>query len=413
MKILHVINSVDPRSGGPGHAIRGMAAAQAARGNQVAVLATGIQVAEPWHPQADYLREMLANPVFAGVELVLGRAFGRRRPWDRYAFSPQSAAWLRRRMADSASRPDVVHIHGVFSHVTTVAAATARRHGIPYVLRPAGSLDGGCLDSGHRRLKDWFVRWFLRRDLDRAARIHATSELEANNLARLGLVERVCVIPHGVPVPNARGGCDARDAEQFLTEFPQLKGRRIVLCLGRIDPIKRFPLAVEALGRLRESHADLTLVIAGFDAGHLAEVQTTAARLGLADRVVYAGFLQGERKQAAFAAASAFVLPSSHENFGVAAVEAMAHGVPAVVTPEVASHEYVDRCRGGFTVAGTADAIADGLCRVLSGDGPHMGRRGRDFVLHHLSWDAVAGRLEEMYEGARKSFQRSAFSIGG
>jgi glycosyltransferase involved in cell wall biosynthesis len=205
------------------------------------------------------------------------------------------------------------------------------------------------------------------------------------------------MVPHGVDLPHNAG--NARP-DAFHRRFPELTGRRLALCMGRVHPIKRFPLVVEALARVRAGLEDLSLVIAGHDAGHLAEVRSTASRLELQDRVVDIGFAEGGLKDEILAAADLFVLPSIHENFGVAVVEAMSHGVPVVVTPGVAAHVYVDQSGGGLTVEGTAEALADAIRRVLEGDARTMGLRGRNFVADHLSWPAVARQLDDMYREA-------------
>ena len=115
MRLLHVIHSLDPRSGGPSHAIRAMVREQVRAGCQVTLLATDVQSAEPWAPREEYRRHILEDPAFSGAEVFLGRSFGRRRPWSRFSYSPECAGWLCRRLADANKRPEVVHIHGVFS----------------------------------------------------------------------------------------------------------------------------------------------------------------------------------------------------------------------------------------------------------------------------------------------------------
>jgi len=116
--------------------------------------------------------------------------------------------------------------------------------------------------------------------------------------------------------------------------------------------------------------------------------------------VVFAGFLEGEAKQEALAGADLFVLPSIDENFGIAVVEAMAHGLPVVVTPGVAAHVYVDQSGGGLTVEGTVESLAEGMRKILNGDGPAMGRRARAFIEQYLSWPAVMRQYDQMYRDA-------------
>ncbi len=394
MRVLHIIHSVDPRSGGPSHALRGLVQAQVARGHRVTLVATTAQSAEPWAPRDDFVRCMQADPAFQGVDLVLGRAWGRHRPWSRFSYCPHTVRSLAARLADPHHRPEVMHIHGQFSHLTIRAAQLARRRRVPYIVRPAGSFDAACLDKGMARWKRVFLELFHRRDLRRAAAVHVTSQAEADQLNRLVPGCRLAIIPHGVAVPNEPPR-EARD--DFLRRYRQLSGKRVVLFLSRLHEIKRPEWLLEAFQRLRPEMPRLGLLLAGPDAGAGQRLRVLAQAAGLNGEVLFPGFLQGAEKAAALAVADAFALPSQHENFGVAVIEAMAHGVPVVVTPGVAAHEYVDASGCGLTVEDNLDAFTEGLRRVLRADRQELGRRGRQYVAKHLTWPAIAAQVDELY----------------
>ena len=169
MRILHSIHSLDLRSGGPSHAIRGLVAAQVTAGHDVSVVATTMQSAEPWLPTEDFAKVVRDDRHFAGADVSLLRGFGRRPPWSRFGYCPGIRSWLDERIRQKTKRPDVVHIHGVFSHINSAAAAAARRHGIPYLVRPTGALDPNCFRTGRQLLKQAFTKLILGRDLASAA----------------------------------------------------------------------------------------------------------------------------------------------------------------------------------------------------------------------------------------------------
>jgi glycosyltransferase involved in cell wall biosynthesis len=388
------MRTLDPHTGGPGLAIRKIVAGQVARGHRVSLLATTVQAKTPWAPRDEYVKQMQSDRAFDGAEVHQGTAFGRGRLWMNYAFSPECRRWLRRRLADRQSAPDVVHIHEAFNHITCITAATARRNSVPYIVRPAGSLDDMCVAMGHHRLKQAFLWLSLGKAMRHAARVQATGLPEAEQLRRWVPSERIRVVPHGVDVPHDD---PARLRPLLLAEFPQLRGKRVLLFMSRIHPIKRLGLLLEGFGRVHHDCPDLALLVAGQDRGDLAAARAAVQRLRLENAVVFAGFLQGELKQGAFAVADLFVLTSLHENFGMAAVEAMASGLPVLVTPGVASHVYVDQSRGGMTVEENAEAVAAGIREILAGDPAGMGRRGRDYVEEHLSWPAVLDQLDRLY----------------
>jgi glycosyltransferase involved in cell wall biosynthesis len=394
MRILHVIQSVDPRSGGPSHALRAVVRGQVAAGHDVSLLATVVQANGPWQAIEAYRRASREDGAFRGCDLNLLDAWGRRKPWSSYAFSPGARKWLRQRLTDTLRSPQVVHIHGVFSHVASLAAVESRRRGVPYIVRPCGILDAHCLTLGSARLKRLFLHLLLRRHLQAAAVLHATSAPEADELARWVPRERIRTLPLGVEVKCRAEPCVV---QRFLARFRQLQRKRIVLFLGRIATKKRPELLVEAIACLRGEMPDLVLLIVGEDDGGMPAVEAAVRRHGLSDAVVHAGFLQGEEKDAALAAASLFALPSLDENFGVAVVEAMACELPVLVTPGVAAGQYVEVSGGGLVVQGTAEALALGIRRILTSDPRQMGRDGREFVEQHLSWPAALAQLDELY----------------
>lgn len=396
MAILHVIHSVDPRSGGPSNALRGIVRAQLDRGHQVAVLATEIQSAEPWDARGRYVERMHEDASFAGADVSILPARGRRRPWSRWGHSPACVRELRSRFRDAQRRPDVVHIHGIFSHVTTSAARLAHQARIPYVLRPAGGLDAWCLDSKNAAVKRMLLRLLVETDMRRAAILHAMSPAEKQVLARWKPEGDVRCIPHGVNVPS---NLDELRSE-FCRRYTQAEGRRCILFLGRLHAKKRPEVLVEALDRLQAEFPDALLVIAGHDDGQEKVLRTAVSERRLDDSVLFTGFLTGTLKAGAYAAAEVFALPSRDENFGVSVIEAMAHGAAVVVTNGVGAHVHVDQSGCGVTTRDDVASITLGLQTLLRASSREIGRRGIAFVNQHLSWPAVAAQLDEMYHEA-------------
>jgi glycosyltransferase involved in cell wall biosynthesis len=242
-----------------------------------------------------------------------------------------------------------------------------------------------------------FFDLLLHRDLQHAAFLHATSQAEARNLSDLGMAGKVRTVPLGVKPASFDPSVAA---VPLCKRFPNLRGRRVVLFLSRVASIKRPGLLVEAVARVRRELPDVILLIAGHDAGGMATVHDSVDRHDLREHVVFSGFLEGADKLAAYAIASVFVLPSRHENFGVAVVEAMAHGVPVLVTQGVASHIYVDEAGCGRTVDATAEALSQGLRDVLSSDREVLGNRGREYISKYLTWSTVVQQLDELYRDA-------------
>ena len=264
----------------------------------------------------------------------------------------------------------------------------------PYIIEPHGALHDACFKMGRRRTEQLFLRLSLRKDLQQAGCVLVSSRQEQEHLARLLPGVRAVCLPHGVDLPEK----DRSDAAQaLLAEFPQLRGKRVVLFLGRIHAIKRPELIVEATVLLRKAYPQLMVLMAGPDGGALDVVRAAACRHGLEKALVVTGFLQGDRKEGAFSLAELLVLASTKENFGLVVTEAMAHALPVVVTRGVGSHAYVDESGGGLTVEGHAAALADGIRIVLENDPRAIGQRGRRFVADHLMWPQVMLGGEAIY----------------
>ncbi|MEO8377442.1 MAG: glycosyltransferase, partial [Candidatus Sumerlaeota bacterium] len=307
--------------------------------------------------------------------------------------SPESAPLLREIM--KSETPDVVHIHGLFSHLTMLAPRICAAADVPYVMRPAGGLNAFCRAQGNKSGKDIMFRMFVKHDMEGAEFIHATSEREKDELKLLFPSSRIEVIPHGVTIPSETELELAR--ANFLVAYPQLASRPFILYLSRIHRKKRLDLVIRAMAQPPLDNMEFMLVIAGADAGFREEAELFAAQLGLANRMLFTGFLDGEVKSGAFAAAKVFVLTSEDENFGAAAVEALAHGTPALLTRGVDAHIYIDAANAGLTVHGEVDDINRGIVSLVNADRDDIAKRGRDYAGANLSWRNVATRLGKLY----------------
>src|SRR5262249_48351413 len=197
-----------------------------------------------------------------------------------------------------------------------------------------------------------------------ASAIHYTSraeQLEAS-LAHPGIASLPsAVIPLAIDAVN-----QSAESTAFFAKFPAASGRSIVLFLSRLDRKKGLELLLEAFARVRSSVDRSILVIAGEgNAGYSTSLRARADALNLNRDIVWAGFLSGDEKTAAFAAASVFVLPSFSENFGIAALEALAAGVPVILSDQVALSDEIRNADAGFVAPCEAGALAKKVITLL------------------------------------------------
>jgi glycosyltransferase involved in cell wall biosynthesis len=291
---------------------------------------------------------------------------------------------------------DALHVHSVFLWPTWAAARAARTAGVPYVLSPRGMLVRDLIGRRSWLAKSLWMQMIERSNLEQAAAVHLTSQLEAAELQRFGWrLPRLAVIPNGIDEPPPDGGEIATDIEEIVAEQP------LVLFLGRLS----WKKGLDRLLRAFASNRAGKLAIVGTDDEGLAPQLVKLARgLQIADRVrILPRTVIGSEKERLFAAARAFVLTSYSENFGNTVLEAMQRRVPVVVTPEVGAAEVVRESGGGLVVAGDPMALGAAICRLTSDVGlaRSMGEAGQRHAMAHYSWKSIAVRMEDLYGSLR------------
>lgn len=372
MRILHVISSVDRKHGGPTAALLGLAFAQVRLGMDVSVVSS-FRVDE----EVGLVKSFEAFGVH--VHLI--------GPGSRRLVRVNGLA---QKMSGLVVGRDIIHIHALWEEIQHQAAMSGRRLEVPYIFRPCGMLDPWSL-SQSKWAKKLMLLLRLKRDLNGAAAIHYTADLERDLAGAVGIRgPRPIVEPNGVdfsefdPLPE-RGGLRRR--------FPELGDRPIVLFLSRIHPKKGLDLLIPAFARGGPSDARLVLAGPGEDA-YIAELQALARTHGIADRITWTGMLHGRERIEAYVDADLFVLPSYQENFGIAVVEALAAGTPVVISDQVAIWRELKAAGVAGVVPTQVEPLVIEMRRWL---GDHSlrqqaGGRARAFAFEHYDWNAIARR---------------------
>jgi poly(glycerol-phosphate) alpha-glucosyltransferase len=319
------------------------------------------------------------------------QVFQARRPLS-FGWSGELGAALR------AAQLDLIHAHGLWMYpsLANLRAATAANR--PYVISPHGMLDPWALRQSRwkKRLASFL---FECRHLRRAACLHALTVAEARACRAYGLENPVAVIPNGIDLPEsgprlpAPWGGDADGCGPAL------------LFLGRIHPKKGLCNLLSAWAQVRRDRGaaarDWLLVIAGWDqGGHEAELREQQRQLDLGAAVRFVGPVHGPDKAAAFRHAEAFVLPSFSEGLPMAVLEAWAHGLPAVLTPECNLPQGF-AAGAALRVKPDARDLARGLHELLdlsAAQRRSMGARGRDLVAQQFTWPHIAAAMHATYD---------------
>lgn len=285
---------------------------------------------------------------------------------------------LRRRLADG--RFDVLLIGG-YNHLTMWAALWfAVRKRIPYFLMCESHLKS-YRPGWKQALKRPIMRWIVRN----AAGFLPTGRLSADFLRSYGADERrMTALPNVPDVVALEAQARQWRSAAELPGPARLAGRPLVLFVGRLIPKKRAELVIRALHAIHAEN-DAALVIVG-DGPLRPGLEQLVVELGIGDRVHFAGFVQPDDVRRWYAAASVFVLPSS-ETWGVVVIEALAAGLPVIVSDEVGCHAdvVVDPALGSVVRAGSLESLTSALQRRLA-------RRdtGSEF---HAAWQALGAKL--------------------
>jgi len=287
-----------------------------------------------------------------------------------------------------------VHIHGVWETHCTVAASMARECKRPYLISVHGMLDRWALRQ-KRFKKALYAALVEIRRMQHAACLRALSSDEVDDYRRLGLTNPIAIIPNGIDVPPHAS------PNVFLSSFPELAGKRIILFLGRLHQKKGLELLLQSWSRVSSKADDVRLVIAGPDRDNLRpSLEKLADELKLRSSIIFTGMLPGEQKWSALAASSLFVLPSYSEGFSIAILEAMAMGIPVVVTtechiPEVAIHDC------GWVIEPAVvplEGCLSSFLRLSSEETRLIGKRGRDLVSARFHSSVSGSRMAEVYD---------------
>lgn len=387
LRVLLLIGGMDPREGGPPRVVYGSACALAHAGVAVEIAAAG--------PRDTLAASRAAWPLLAELGIPL-HLFPQTGP-----FALGYSAELDRFLEREAARFDAVHIHGIWQLALPRGARHARGAGVRTFVSPHGMLDVWQLERSRLR-KALALRWLgtgaMLKEAD--ALLYGTRH-EADEARRLHLPPPALVVPNGVdpqPLPE-RAAVEAR----LHSRFPQMREwSRAVLFFSRLHQKKGLDLLVEAFARIRERYPDAGLLAAAIpqDAAYEAMVRARIDELGN-ERIVLVTDLVGPEAREVLAAADIFALPSHQEGLSIAILEAMAAGLPVLITSECHLDELEAR-GAGKVVPDTVEGLTEGLEALLALERSElaaMGRRGAEIVAAEYTWAHIADQLAALYAG--------------
>ncbi|HXX44371.1 MAG TPA: glycosyltransferase [Candidatus Acidoferrales bacterium] len=391
MRILKVVQSYYPfqEKGGTAVKVRALARGLAHRGHQVTVLTSdlglrnrtghGMQLERcewGWRAKQDE------------VEAIYLPSLGRYRA---LTLNPRVIGFCRAMLGDF----DLTHFYGLYDLLGPSVARRCRQRHIPYMIEPMGMYRP--IDRSFR-LKAWWHRSVGREFWRGAARIIATSEMEQQELIEDGVsASKITVRYNGID-PSLYASRPVKGTFRAKWRIPQEE--ILVVFLSRLIPRKGADILIEAFAQACPQSGRLVIAGPEGENGYRLLLEQRAQEYGVSHRVIFTGPLYDAEKNALLADGDLFVLPSRYENFANAAAEAMAFGVPVIVTNSCGIRSLVSD-RAGLVIDSDPKLLAEAI-RNLIGDTRLYGqfKAGCRRVAEQLSWNHLTEQMEGHYFSA-------------
>ena len=378
MRVLHVISSIDPRTGGTATAVLGLLEAQRRAGIDVSLIHTfGAH-----EDSAGAIKRLETMGI--GVKSI-GPATGRL----------GGHATLASALRAAVAATDVVHVHAVWEEIQFRACQIARKTGVKYVISPHGMMDSWSLAQGKWK-KKLYLMVRMGRMFRGATAVHFTTQMEFDRSAGgIGGVMTPIIEPLGVDLSEF---ASLPEAGAFRRRWPAIGDRRIVLFLGRLHPKKGLELLIPAFKQAGGA-GDVLMIAGPYENEYRSALERLIGEHGISDRVIFTGMLHGRERFEALVDAYVFVLPSYQENFGLAVVEALACACPVIVSDQVNIFSEIVAGGVGGVVETRVESVAAELGRWL-GDRELRERaagKAGAFVREEYDWRRVGEHWVEHY----------------
>jgi len=379
MRILHIIPSISKKRGGPSTAIMSMVKALRDEGVDAAILTTN------------------DNPTYREEHMTLGHWFWlddipilmfptlnlKSKLLREFLISPGLSWWL----FQNIDKFDAIHVHSIFSYSSTTSMLIARLKQIPYMVRTIGQLNKWSLTQS--RLKKILMLFLIEKgNLSKSFAIHVTSKSEMEDLKLVCHHKNILCLELGVTVPKIM---------QPLTKLQHQKTRFVFL--SRVHPKKQLDRLLEAFSTIyNEQNKTLWhLFIAGDgDYEYICSLKKLAREYGINDCIQWMGHLDEDEKVNLLRTCDWFVLPSISENFGLSVVEALANGLPVIISPEVGVSDIIFKNQAGLITSASVDLV-EALVIALQGAPMEMREAALKLARERFSWEQIAKKLTLFY----------------
>ena len=374
MRILFVSSALHKEYGGPPMAVVGSASSLARLGHQVAVFIFG-QSSMSVSANKEFHEKLKSE----GIEIISAKSW-KTRVYGGIGSIPDVVNLFNR-----IKSTDIVSMHQVYNYQNIMASVFSAITKTPFVVMPHGTLTK--YQSSKHFLRKFLVKQlFFGFILNQARSIFVATQIEKDEIYP-SLKPKTIVVGLGVPIPEINNSIEEYKAAKDFFNF---------LYMGRIAPKKRLDVALEAFNCLPvEVRIRSKLVICGNgDSGYLESMVDIVKKLSIADQVDFRGWVSSEEKSTILNNSDCFLLTSEDENFAIAAGEALAYGVPCIVSRQVALSSLVEKHNAGKVFSNLEPfSISEAMLSVFNSDMNEMRKRALR-ASEELKWEFVVTNWE-------------------
>ncbi len=300
---------------------------------------------------------------------------------------------------------DIIHINGLYRFPQTFTAYCARLFSRPYIIRPYGSLSTILYRQsrmGLVNIKRIYEKLIEFPNINRSARVHYTTNIERYHAEQLGIRAKPMVVPMGI-----ESGKYKIKNTNFRKKY-NLENKFILLFYGRINFVKGLDIIINAFHGIVNEIEGIHLVIAGPDNdGYLMNIKNMITK-SIENNITITGMLYGEDAFDAFRSSDLFILPSYSDSFGISVIEAMAAGLPVIVSKNVGICDVIQEGEAGIIVDCDIRQLKEAIIDLYHNKGKRirLGKNAEIVARNQFEWTSVINRLEKEYEMIKKEYQK-------
>jgi glycosyltransferase involved in cell wall biosynthesis len=370
MRILFISSALHKEFGGPPVAVLGAALSLAKLGHQVTVFVFG-QSRMSVSTNNDFYEKLKSER----IEVIIAKS------WKTRVYGGIGSISDIVNLFYKIKSNDIVSMHQVYNYQNIMYTLFCLITKIPFTVMPHGTLTK--YQKNKHFLRKIFVKLiFVGFLLKQAKEIFVATQIEKNEM-NSSLKPKTVIVGLGILMPEIRKSVEEYESGKVSFNF---------LYMGRIAPKKRLDIAIEAFYCLPEEvRTRSKLVICGSgDSDYIESMVNRVNKFSLADRVDFKGWVSAEEKSMILNSSDCFLLTSEDENFAIAAGEALAYGVPCILSTQVALSSLVEKYNAGKVFSNLdPSSISKDMLKLFNSDKNEMRKRALR-ASEELTWEFVS-----------------------